>query len=627
VNPLVIDIGIAVVSLGLFAAGYGGALLATRPARPRAEPATPELGEEPPAVVNLLANRWRPDEDAAESTLLGLAARRIIELRQPGNDPMQTTIHLREGAEAGELLPYERRVLDRVRGLAVNGVIPVTALTFRNEHNAKQWTRRLHGEVTADARSRGLSRRRFSRETISALVAVAAVSATGLFLAAGHYALSDDDPDTDLGGAVWVGVVAFAVLAGIAGSRRGERDTPAGRAAAARWLGVRDWLRGHEEFADLPPAAVMVWDRYLPYGAALGVTHTASAVLDLGMGDRRLVWSSYGGHWRRVRVRYPRLWSRYGRTVPSLLLPALLSVLVGALLVRYRELPAELDLAGADLVSRLALLVGVLLLARGGYRAVRALVDLATTRTITGEVLWREVWRSKSQGENRPSVLRRPRNPPTHWLDYLAVDDGSAARTTAWGLPRTLAGASCQHGDTVTIQVRRWSRRVVALTLVERGRAARLVDAPVAEEPADAEGGVLAAALGRPGGTAEPVLTAEEVGQALGMPVRPPERMPAPGTATFAFATADRGRQVLLVQCVGGAIGRWAWRSHQKRGTPLPGIGDGAYQTGDQAAARVGETTLALTLLGDAKGRHHHLPWLLQQAAARLTSSATQVAP
>jgi hypothetical protein len=134
---------------------------------------------------------------------------------------------------------------------------------------------------------------------------------------------------------------------------------------------------------------------------------------------------------------------------------------------------------------------------------------------------------------------------------------------------------------------------------------------------------VLAAALGRPGrGTAEPVLTAEEVGQALGMPVRPPERMPAPGTAMFAFATADRGRQVLLVQCVGGAIGRWAWQSHQKRGTPLPGIADGAYQTGDQAAARVGETTLALTLLRDAKGRHHHLPWLLQQAATRLAQPA-----
>jgi hypothetical protein len=95
---------------------------------------------------------------------------------------------------------------------------------------------------------------------------------------------------------------------------RGERDTPAGIVAAARWLPVRDWLRAHEQFGDLPPAAVTVWDRYLSYGLALGVAPATGAVLDLGMGDRRRgmgdrrrVWSSYGGRWRRVRVRYPRL--------------------------------------------------------------------------------------------------------------------------------------------------------------------------------------------------------------------------------------------------------------------------------------------------------------------------------
>jgi hypothetical protein len=621
VDPLVVDIAIAVVSLGLFATAYGGALLATRPARPPAGPATPDLGDEPPAVVNLLANRWRLNEDAAEATLLDLAARRIIEIRQPANDPLQSTIHLREGTgEGAELPPYERRVRDRIRGLAVNGVIPVTALTFRNEHRAKQWNRRLHREVVADARARGLSRRRFGPELVSALVAVAAVSAGGLFLATARNVLRDDDPDSDLGAALWVGVLAFGVLSAIAGSQRGERDTPAGRAVAARWLGVRAWLRGHEEFADLPPAAVTVWDRYLPYGAALGVTHTASAVLDLGMGNRRLVWSSYGDRWRRVRVRYPRFWGRYGRTVPSLLFPALLSLLVGGLLVRYHELPAEFGtgaggVAGPELerASQLALLLGVLVLIRGGYRVVRTLVDLATTRTITGEVLWLEVWRSKSQGKNRPSVP---------WLHYLAIDDGHAERTTAWGLPAGTGGPRCHDGDTVRIRVRPWSRRVVELALVERGRAYRLADPPVAGE-AGGFGQAVAAALGQPGSAPDVLLTAEEVGQALGLPVRPPERLPTPGfVATVVFATADRNRQVLMVQACDGTVGRWAWRSNS-RGTALPGIGDGAYLAGDRAALRVGETTLVLTLLRDAKGRHSQLPWLLQRAAARLTGPAT----
>ena len=92
--PLIV--AIAAGSLGLFAAAYGVAMLATRPVRPSAGPATPDLGGEPPAVVNLLANRWRLNEDAAESTLLDLAAKRLIELRQPANDPMHTTIHIRQ---------------------------------------------------------------------------------------------------------------------------------------------------------------------------------------------------------------------------------------------------------------------------------------------------------------------------------------------------------------------------------------------------------------------------------------------------------------------------------------------------------------------------------------------------
>ena len=83
-------------------------------------------------------------------------------------------------------------------------------------------------------------------------------------------------------------------------------DKQAGREVAARWLGVKGWLRNTEAFADLPPSAVAVWDRYLSYGDALGVTRVCSAVIDLGMGDRKRVWSSFGGTWHRVRVQYPR---------------------------------------------------------------------------------------------------------------------------------------------------------------------------------------------------------------------------------------------------------------------------------------------------------------------------------
>jgi hypothetical protein len=318
---LVLSLVIAAVSVGGWFLLYALALFITRPSDVEPVPASQDFGgAEPPAVVSLLANRWEITEDAAESTLIDLAARKYLEFRQPANDPMQTTIHVR-GGDMSALTPYERRVFDRVAALAVGGVVPLPALTFRDEEKAGGWTKRLRAEVVADARSRGLSQRRFSSTVVSLLAGAALVAAAGVGLAVALYL---NHRHEGIGGAFWAGLVSVGFLSGFAGKTRGERDTPAGREVAARWLGLKAYLRNDESFANLPPSAVAVWDRYLSYGDALGVTRICSAVIDLGMGNRKRVWSSFGGTaaargrsgaepevkrpegtWHRVRVRYP----------------------------------------------------------------------------------------------------------------------------------------------------------------------------------------------------------------------------------------------------------------------------------------------------------------------------------
>src|SRR2546421_7846234 len=157
---LLLAAAIAAASVGVWFLLYGAALLITRPARPEPTPAAEELpGGEPPAVVSLLAGYWELSEDAAESTLIDLAARKYLEFRQPGNDPMQTTVHVRNPNPNG-LTPYERRIFDRVAGLAVGGVVPLPALTFRDTDQAAKFEKRVLAEVIADARMRGLSQRR-----------------------------------------------------------------------------------------------------------------------------------------------------------------------------------------------------------------------------------------------------------------------------------------------------------------------------------------------------------------------------------------------------------------------------------------------------------------------------------
>jgi hypothetical protein len=440
------------------------------PAMGRTAPSQDLGGDEPPALVSMFANRWRLTVDAVESTLLDLAARGHLELRQLGDDPRQTTIHVVDAPRATRgpetLAEYERRVLDRVRGLAKGGVVPISALTFRDHDEAKSWTQNFNEAVRRDAREKGLSRSRLSPGLKRLLSLAALLPAGAVALYAGPF--DEKDP---AGAMITAGFVAWAVLTGIIAKFPGERDTPAGREAAKRWAGLRRRLADDVAFGDLPPSAVAVWDRYLPYGTALGVNHVCSAVLDLGMGDRDLVWSSFGDSWHRVRVRYPRFWGRYGRTAIDLGFWGAATAVAGFLLLRnvpdlataWAELFATTDPTtstedGDYARARDVLLaVGLFLLVRGLYRVVRTAVDLAAPRHLTGEVLWCEVWRTKKgKGEDAP---------PVPWLYYVAVDDGSGDRTTAWGLPLELV-RNAVTGTTVTCTVRPWSRRVLSMAAV-----------------------------------------------------------------------------------------------------------------------------------------------------------------
>ncbi len=569
---------------------YGCLILASRPARPRAATPTQDLGRapHPPAVVSLLVNRWRITEDAAEATLLDLAARRIVEFRQPGHDPTLTTVHVRVATPAG-LNAYEQRVFDRVAGLAVDGVVPLTALTFRDQTRADRFAKHLRAEVVADARRRGLSRRRLSPVMFGVLAAGALLAGVGV--GAGLAMALDPSDGSQAKTFWWVWVITTTMLVGISTRDLGERDTPAGRAAAAHWLGVRAWLRNTEAFGDLPPGAVAVWDRYLAYGAATGATPVSSAVIDLGMGDRRRVWSSFGGTWRRVRVSYPRFWPRYGKTASPFLLPRLFWIGLGLLLlngVPFLPFPA----VTADPVRRTALTLALAAVAT--YFVVRTIIDVLTPLTITGQVLWIQVWRSTSTGKN---------SPPRPVLHHLAVDDGRQDRTRAWALPSELAG-SCTSGDTVTFTAYRWTRRVVDLSVIERGAL------PQADGSDDTTGdpeALIASAMGTPEPPAPreratpPVLplSAGEVGRALGFAVVPQPTLPLPGGRIDAFHD-QRGRLVLTATVMSGASGRMAIRT-RRRSSAVPGIGDEAYAGNRWAISRRGENVIVLRVRGPAR--------------------------
>jgi hypothetical protein len=435
--------------------------------------------------VNLLTHDWRVTASAAPATLLDLANRKVIEIVQV--DPEHDVIELRRRAkDIPGLKPYERQVLDHLRRTAVGGVVPATALTTGPATASDAWWARFQRSVVSDARQHGLTRRRFPPAVSVGLGIGLAALVLWLFLAF----KASDGAKTDHGPSAWavfaaVAVVGACVVMITRFDRTRQRDTDAGLEVASRWLGVRRGYADVGRYADLPPAAVVLYGRHLAYATAMDVATRSIARLPLGAEDDRLAWSHEGGRWRQVRVSYPGRRVGWGESPPralarglfwtaTLLIPLIVLVRVGSQLLSDLQDAARsvgnvkdpstrvFDGATADRIGLVVTWVIVLALGvivvhavvRGVVRLVRGLLDAPADQTITGLVVRRRTWPRRRSGQDVE----------VHWV---AVDNATTDRIRALAMPAALA-AGIHQGDRV---------EVVATPYLGYARSARVVEA------------------------------------------------------------------------------------------------------------------------------------------------------
>lgn len=232
--------------------------------RGRAEPSM-DLGAETPAVASLLLNDTLPSGDALAATFLDLAARRHLDIVQ-----LSPTDHLLvpRTRPRDQLRPYELQlltVLDRARGDQPH--VTVGQLREALDQDSVMTWAQFTFEVQREARERSLIASPPVSATLGMLVCL--VPNLGLVLYQPMLYL--------------LCVVGFlllflpGVLLIVVG--RGSVLTDRGQAAGRRWHAVRDFLAEHPSLEELPAGAVAIWDRYLAYGAALGVSDEAVATI------------------------------------------------------------------------------------------------------------------------------------------------------------------------------------------------------------------------------------------------------------------------------------------------------------------------------------------------------------
>ncbi|MFZ3499398.1 DUF2207 family protein [Streptomyces sp. 5.8] len=672
-------VGVATLASALlWLSAVGWAVVATRPASVAADGPTMELRPEPPALVEFLTGGWEPGRGAPRATLLDLAARGFLALEQTGPDPRDTLVRIRPARKepAEDLLPYEALVLARVTALASAGVLPAGALARGTGDEDRRWWRAFGRAVAADARDRGLARERYPAR-LKAWLTLAAVPpaalAAVLFLSL-----------AGVGG--WFMSLAVALVVWFLGSvlvarLTGERETPAGVEACAHWLGVREWLARDESFPGLPPAAVALWDRYLAYGAATGVARSALAVLPLGPRDERRAWSTYGGTWHEVRLRYapaPARALRPPRDSVRLALRRAGSASIVLLLVAWWHThpPTELRLPVPSvplLVAELVLLIGVLMGARWLWTGRRPVIPLAayvyggllcfvgSTWGLQASGQWavppQAVWaqlppvliagpallgylfllaaslldlsrRAWSEGE----VVRLRTGKEVR---HLALDPGGRTAVTAWPVRPELYGA-LREGAVVRVLRGPVLGHVYEVVLVTPSPQGELFPAGYAQDGDDDEGddgygyessdeGAAGAGPGAPWAGVAALFARGDPKEFL--PLAEAARIlrtelreseHSPQLGIRTYDTPD-GEGFLLMQTASNALGRRLLATHRRRATPVgAGAADEAYLRGRRLVLRRGEHVLMLQLPYGAD--HSALPALAEAAADRMVS-------
>ena len=391
------------------------------PKKPRTGPETTELGLETPAVVNLLTHRLIATRDAVPATLLDLAARGVVEIEDVGIGRYICRLKQR----VPSLTRYESRLLDHLNTHAVDGIVPAPALTTGPQEQSRIWWRAFRKEIVAELQARGLSEKLWTAP-INLVLGVLG----GTIYLIYELAIGFNDTEEVRGSLLldFDSIVCFAgifALLGLIASTQ-QTDTPEGRAATSRWLGVRKALAANPSFDVTPPSGVVVWERHLAYGAAMGTAELAVRALPMGAESDTEAWTANTGTWRKVNISYPRLrpgWGRY----PAL---ALLVGTIGAF-VGYRVFTGVLDLhwsttgdpAWFTLARTVVGAIALIVIVRSLMEMVFAVPDLVARQVVTGEVL---------RTRKRWSPLPPNGDDDTGQRYFVAIDDGRSESIRAF---------------------------------------------------------------------------------------------------------------------------------------------------------------------------------------------------
>jgi hypothetical protein len=558
---------------------------------------------ERPALVNLVATQGRLNGAAYPATILDLAAKGHLMITQRTPGQLWCDVPAAAPADTG-LARSERLALADARRLADRGGAPFEAVAESCASDVRGKWDPFEQAVRAEGRQAGLTRPRLPVAVQAPLYVGAGVVSLLVFPAV------DAVPHTSGVVAPLVAAFfAFIIPVTMVGSLS-QKDRPTGHGAAVAAWAAREGADAAASWRHLGPVPVSPADLSalalaVAAGAPVpvpGVSPGLAAGVRPGRATARsaqseqtprpsVAWSSVGGQWRLVRIGpvrsggiHPAAW---------LGLAALLAFLA----------------FGTSLwPGPIGQLLPVLLAAGAAAVAVAAVRGLGVRQATPAEVSF--------QGQVIARWIERHGNSDSDWdVSCIAVDDGERS----WSFyVKDAAFAKLALGDAVTVRAVPRSGELLSLVALRdgagHGPAAPGQPAPdlMADEP------FLRVTPGPP----NPLLTAEEVGTAVGRPVE------ATGFQLGMLGAIYRGSELTVSLTVTqGAMAHLSSGPARRWGRALPGIGDEAWLINRHHTVvfRVGAYTAKITIGGSAAAAvpQDVLPRLATAVVGRLAAADT----
>jgi uncharacterized membrane protein len=223
--------------------------------------------DDPPAVALATLQRGTVDQGhTIAGTLVDMAQRgyvRIVGEREErfGPDKVVHRYFWLGKPFASDVLQYEKDLLELVfRGSTETSSEELTAWASKHQTEAKKLLDEVTGGVKAEYVRRG-----YGEETRGALVGLLAGIAALLVIISG---ITKIVTGSGLG---WWAIVVAVGLFGL-GSRLLSNRNQAAVEAAAKAAGLKKYLKDFSRLEDAPVGHLILWERYLVYAVALGVS-------------------------------------------------------------------------------------------------------------------------------------------------------------------------------------------------------------------------------------------------------------------------------------------------------------------------------------------------------------------